>query len=194
MYKILCAVAATLFTVYQCCAQKHVRVIWADDSIHIHGSIPVKYTGKVLECYQYHDKTGTHILLTTSTVLGKNLFARCYIRINNRWVQEWQIKDAANFDWVITDEETKIADIDHDGIFETIVVYSLIFKTGNPVYSVKAKMRFKNENYDASIYQGEYRDDEPILNMGVSFYQAPEPIKTYVENLLKTRLKLLIQK
>jgi hypothetical protein len=162
-------------------AQMYVKAIRANDTIPVAGTIPVKYEGKVEECYEYKDAAGLHLFLATSTAGGKYFLGTCYTQINGNYVQDWQIKDYSSLEVAMADDYTKIVDIDGDGVYETIIVYE--YPTENNKYggtTWKLLLHYKNQKYAIRAHQKDSDYDEEQLSMDKSFDTLPKSVKIYV--------------
>ena len=182
MKKFLFALAFLLaLLAQQSKAQLYVKTIRANDTVPIAGTIPVKYEGKVEECYEYKDAAGLHLFLATSTSSGKYFLGTCYTQVNGNYVQDWQIKDYSSLEVAMADDYTKIVDIDGDGIYETIIIYE--YPTENNKYggtTWKLLLHYKNQKYAIRAHQKDSDYDEEDLTMDKSFDTLPKSVKIYV--------------
>jgi len=175
--------AAIGIAVQQSDAQMYVKTIQANDTVPAKAPIPVKFEGKVQECYEYKDAAGQHLLLATATGEGKNFFCTAYTKINGAYAQDWQIKDFAESEIGMADDYTKFVDIDKDGVYETIIVYS--YWTEKPKEKFvgitwKLLLHYKNNKYAVRAYEPDSDSDEPELKMDKSFDELPKAVKAYV--------------
>lgn len=173
-------------------AQMSVNVIQANDSVPPKKPIPIKFEGKAQECYEYKDAAGQHLFLATTTGKGKNFFGTVYTLVNGTYVQDWQIKDYGEISVDMADACTKFVDIDKDGVYETIFVYS--YWTEKPKEKFvgttwKLMLHYKNKKYAVRAYEPDSDFDEPELVMDKSFDTLPKAVKVYVtdywDNLAK---------
>jgi hypothetical protein len=175
--------AAIGIAVQQSDAQMYVKAIQANDTVPAKAPIPVKFEGKVQECYEYKDAAGQHLLLATATGKGKNFFCTAYTMVNGAYTQDWQIKDFAESEIGMADDYTKFVDIDKDGVYETIIVYS--YWTEKPKEKFvgttwKLLLHYKNKKYAVRAYEPDSDSDEPELKMDKSFDELPKAVKAYV--------------
>lgn len=176
-------VTAVTIIAQQSNAQMYVKAIQANDTVPPKAPIPVKFEGKVQECYEYKDAAGQHLLLATVTGEGKNFFCTAYARVNGAYMQDWQIKDYSELSVGMADDYTKIVDIDNDGIYETIIVYSYWTEKPNEKFvgtSWKLLLHYKNKKYAVRAYEPDSDYDEPELKMDKSFDALPKGVKAYV--------------
>ncbi|MES2109994.1 MAG: hypothetical protein V4577_14640 [Bacteroidota bacterium] len=176
-------IAAVTIAVQYSYAQMSVNVIQANDSVAPQKPISIKFEGKVQECYEYKDAAGQHLFLATATGKGKNFFCTAYTMVNGAYVQDWQIKDYAEITVDMSDNCTKFVDIDKDGVYETIFVYS--YWTEKPKEKFvgttwKLMLHYKNKKYAIRAYEPDSDDDEPELMMDKSFDTLPKAVKAYV--------------
>jgi hypothetical protein len=172
---------ATMLISQQASAQMYVKVLQANDTVPVKGTIPVKFEGKVQECYEYKDAAGLHLFLATATGEGKNFFGTAYTLVNGIYVQDWQIKDYSSDEVGMADDYTKIVDIDKDGVYETIIVYQ--YPTENDKYNGttwKMLLHYKNKKYAIRGHQKDSDYDEPEVTMDKSFDTLPKSVKDYV--------------
>mgnify|MGYP001549725567 CR=1 FL=1 len=180
---LLAALFLTVLAVNRSNAQMYVKVIRANDTVPVNGVIPLKYEGKVEECYEYKDAAGLHLFLATSTADGKNFFGTCYSQVNGTYVQDWQIKDYSSESVDMADDYTKIVDIDHDGIYENIFIYTYWTAKNKFVGATwKLMLHYKNKKYAVRAYEPDSDDDEPDLTMDKSFDELPKAVKAYVRH------------
>jgi hypothetical protein len=178
---LLIVVSALVLTLQQAGAQMYIKVLQANDTVPVKGTIPVKFEGKVQECYEYKDAAGLHLFLATATVGGKNFLATAYTLVNGTYVQDWQIKDYSSLEVGMADDYTKIVDIDKDGIYETIIVYQ--YPTENNKYNGttwKMLLHYKNKKYAVRGHQKDSDYDHPEVTMDKSFDTLPKSVKDYV--------------
>jgi hypothetical protein len=180
---LLVLVTAVTIIAQQSYAQMYVKIIQANDTVPAKAPIPVKFEGKVQECYEYKDAAGQHLLLATVTGEGKNFFCTAYTMANGAYTQDWQIKDFAESEIGMADDYSKFVDIDKDGIYETIIVYT--YWTEKPKQKFvgatwKLLLNYKNKKYAVRAYEPDSDYDEPELKMDKSFDELPKAVKAYV--------------
>jgi len=179
-YKLGVLLFLACLSLQKAAAQMYVKTIQANDTVPAKAPIPVKYEGAVQECYEYKDATGPHLLLATATGGGKNFLCTAYTLVNGNYVQDWQIKDYSSLEVAMADDYTKIADIDGDGIYETIIVYE--YPTENNKYggtTWKMLLHYKNKKYAIRAHQKDSDYDEESLTMDPSFDTLPKSVKKY---------------
>ncbi len=115
-----------------------------------HDNKPVSFKGELLDAYKIEDKAGVHIFVASHVQAGSidSLFVKYYTRLNNTWKEDWQIKDFSNKVVATLYTVTKFADIDGDGVFETLFAYEVAddFKPGSAM-TRKAMLFYKNKKY-----------------------------------------------
>ena len=150
----------------------------------LHDKIPVPYTGKLIDAYQFNDKVGQHIYLVTKFEEDKpvhkvSIFGFGYTRVNGSFVKDWEIRDFSDDDVLLHYPFTRIADIDKDGVYETIFVYTLDPNSGLGA-NWKVMLHYKNKKYVLRVHIPELDNDEYTEVYDKSFDTIPPSIKKYV--------------
>lgn len=167
------------FLAKDACAQIYVKNI-------LHDTVPVSFTGKLIDAYEYHDKAGLHVYLMTKIEVDKpahkvSIFGFAYTRVNGTFVKDWEIKDFSDDDVLLYYEHTKIVDIDGDGIYEPVFVYELDPNDGMGS-NWKVMVHYKNIKAVLRAHIPELDDDQYTETMDPSFNSMPPSIKKYVKN------------
>jgi len=175
--KLAMLICLAIFSVQESRAQNYVKEI-------LHDKIPVQYTGKPIDAYEYKDKAGSHIYLVSKTEEDKpvhkvSIFGAAYTRVNGTFVKDWEIKDFSNDDVLLHYTFTRIIDIDKDGTDETLFVYELDPNNGLGS-NWKVMVHYKNKKYVLRVHIPELDSDEYKEVYDKSFDTIPPSIKKYV--------------
>ncbi|WP_295666705.1 M949_RS01915 family surface polysaccharide biosynthesis protein [uncultured Mucilaginibacter sp.] len=153
----------------------------------LHDKIPVSYTGKAIDAYEYRDKAGLHIYLVTKIKQDKpinkvSIFGFAYTSINGVFVKDWEIKDFSDDDVLLYYEHTIIVDVDKDGIYETFFVYELDPNMGEGS-NWKVMVHYKNIKAVLRAHIPELDSDNYTETMDKSFDTMPVPIKKIAKSV-----------
>jgi len=153
----------------------------------LHDKIPVAYTGKVIDAYEYQDKAGLHIYLVTKIQQDKplykvSIFGFAYTSVNGVFVKDWEIKDFSDDDVLLYYEHTKIEDADKDGIYETVFVYELDPNMGDGS-NWKVMIHYKNTKAVLRAHIPELDSDSYTETMDKSFDSMPASIKKFTKSV-----------
>ena len=148
-----------------------------------HLTITVTYKGFVEDAYEIYDAAGLHIFVASKEKKGQtdSLFVKYFTKVNNAWRLDWQIKDFSVGAAVNVFTVTKFADIDGDGVFETLFAYEVgggDMTAGN-IVTRKAMLFYKNKKY---AIRGSFKvgnDDKGDVTMDKDFDTIPTPVKKY---------------
>jgi hypothetical protein len=173
--RYLPTVIIALLITMKASAQNTVKEILQD-------KIPVTYTGKAIDAYQYTDKAGEHIYLVTKRKDAKQVFitGAAYTKTGNTYHKDWEINDFGD-DVLLHFKYTRITDIDHDGITETLFVYQLNPDDGGGS-DWKMMLHYKNKKYVLRAHIPELDLDPYRLTLDPAFNTIPPAIKTYVKD------------
>jgi hypothetical protein len=158
-------------------AQMYVKDIF-------HEKIPVPYTGKPVDAYEYKDKNGLHIYLVTRTDQEKpenkvTIVGSAYTLVNGAYVKDWSITDFSGLDVLFKYTYTKIVDIDKDGVYETIFVYELDPNDGEGS-TWKLMLHYKNQKYALRVHIPDLDEDKYTEKFDKAFDTLPPAVKKYV--------------
>jgi len=174
-YKFALVACLSFFLFHRTDAQMSVQNI-------AHLIIPVSYKGQLIDAYELEDRAGRHIFLATHIRSNKadSLFVRYFTLVNGTFVQDWQIKDFSRYGLVTLFTVTKFADIDGDGVFETLFAYRLEGDMLNKgILTIKAMLFYTNKKY-AIRGQAHYGSNDPgTAVMDSEFDTIPLAIKKY---------------
>jgi len=163
-----------------CIAQKADAQMYVKDILN--DKIPVSYKGKPIDAYEYKDGAGLHIYLVTKTkqdrpVQKVTITGACYTQTNGTFVKDWSITDFA-FNILLYNINTKIVDIDNDGIYETVFVYQLN-PDAAPGADWKMMMHYKNQKYVVRAHVAGFTMNNGSLERDKGFDTLPAAIKNY---------------
>lgn len=176
--------ASLLCLLMLCCrqgkSQPYVKEI-------LHSKVPVPYTGKLIDAYEFNDKAGLHLYLVTKIEEDKpahkvSIFGFGYTQVNGSFVKDWEIRDFSDDDVLLHYPFTRIVDIDKDGIYETVFVYTLDPNDGMGE-NWKVMLHYKNKKYVLRVHIPELDEDEYKEVFDKSFDTIPPSIKKYILNL-----------
>ena len=175
--KFLMLAVAVSFSLGKAKAQVNVKDILRD-------KIPVPYTGKPVDAYQYKDAGGEHIYLVTETSVEKpeskvTIFGSGYSLVNGAYVKNWSITDFSDLDISLKYTYTKITDIDNDGLYETIFVYELDPNAGEGS-TWKLMLHYKNQKYVLRIHVPDLDNDQYKVTFDKTFDTLPAVVRKYV--------------
>ncbi len=148
----------------------------------LYDKIPVSYTGKAIDAYEYKDNAGLHIYLVTKTKEERPaqkviITGVCYTQTNGTFIKDWSITDFA-FNILLYNVNTKIVDIDNDGVYETVFVYQLD-PDAAPGADWKVILHHKNQKYVVRAHVAGFGMDNGTLALDKLFDTLPLSIKKY---------------
>jgi hypothetical protein len=174
-YKILTLICLSFLGLTRVDAQLSVQNIEHDNK-------PVSFKGDLIDAYKIEDKAGVHIFVASHVQAGSidSLFVKYCTLVNSTWREDWQIKDFSNKVVASLYTVTKFADIDGDGVFETLFAYEVAddFKPGG-IMTRKAMLFYKNKKY---AIRGQFRvgsDGSGTAVLDKDFDTIPFAIKKY---------------
>jgi hypothetical protein len=155
-------------------AQMYVKEI-------LHDKIPITYTGKAIDAYEYKDAAGLHIYLVTKSEDERQTTIHCYgyTQVNQNFIKDWEIKDFSGIDVRFHYPYTKIGDIDKDGIYESVFVYQLDPDAGEGE-TWKVMLLYKNKKYVLRVHIPTLDNDRYNESYNKSFDEIPASVKTYI--------------
>ncbi len=158
-------------------AQMYVKDIY-------HDKIPVDYTGKLRDAYEFNDAAGLHIYIVTKTEEEKpvekiSIFGTGYTQVNGVFVKDWSISDFSGLDVLLEYNYTKVVDIDKDGTYETIFVYELDPNNGEGS-TWKLLLHYKNKKYALRIHVPSDDGDKYSVQIDKTFDTLPKSVRKYV--------------
>jgi hypothetical protein len=158
----------------QCHAQESVKEI-------LHEKIPVEYTGKPIDAYEFKDAGGLHIYLISKLEDSTRItiFGYGYTLVNGHFILDWKITDCSGDNVLLSYPYTKIVDIDNDGLMESIFVYQLDPNDGMGS-TYKVMLHYKNKKYVLRVHIPQLDEDEYIETYDKSFDTLPRSIKKYI--------------
>jgi hypothetical protein len=173
--KILPLICFTFFGFTQVDAQMSVQNI-------AHDKIPVNYKGELDDAYKIEDKGGVHIFVASHMQAGNvdSLFVKYFTQSSNNWKEDWQIKDFSNKVAASLYTVTKFADIDGNGVFETLFAYEVAedFAPGS-IMTRKVMLFYKDRKYAIRGQFHEGADDSGTVVMDKDFDTIPFAVKKY---------------
>ena len=155
-------------------AQNYVKEI-------LHQKIPVEYTGKPIDAYEFKDAGGVHIYLVTKVedTTRITIFGYGYTKVNDKFVLDWKITDFSGDNVLLYYPYTKITDIDKDGLMESVFVYQVDPNDGMGS-TFKVMLHYKNKKYVLRVHIPELDEDEYVETYDKSFNTLPPGIKKYI--------------
>lgn len=155
-------------------AQNYVKEI-------LHQKIPVEYTGKPIDAYEFKDADGVHIYLVTKVedTTRITIFGYGYTKVNDKFVLDWKITDFSGDNVLLYYPYTKITDIDKDGLMESVFVYQVDPNDGMGS-TFKVMLHYKNKKYVLRVHIPELDEDEYVETYDKSFNTLPPVIKKYI--------------
>ncbi len=155
-------------------AQNYVKEI-------LHQKIPVEYTGKPIDAYEFKDAGGVHIYLVTKVedTTRITIFGYGYTKVNDKFVLDWKITDFSGDNVLLYYPYTKITDIDKDGLMESVFVYQVDPNDGMGS-TFKVMLHYKNKKYVLRVHIPELDEDEYVETYDKSFNTLPPVIKKYI--------------
>ena len=163
-----------VFASLTCFAQHSYRELNYD-------SIPVPFTGKLIDAYQMKDKAGDHIFLVTKTENPQKdstiLYGYKFTKNKGRYVRKWLITDAGS-QVLLYFKYTRIIDLDKDGIYETVFVYQL-----NPDLAEGSEWRVmihsKDKKFVLRAHVPEMDYDRYKVTFDKAYQHAPLSIRNF---------------
>jgi hypothetical protein len=127
-------------------AQNYVKEI-------LHQNIPVEYTGKPIDAYEFKDAGGVHIYLVSKVedTTRITIFGYGYTKVNDKFVLDWKITDFSGDNVLLCYPYTKIADIGKDGLMESVFVYQVDPNDGMGS-TFKVMLHYKNKKYVLRVH------------------------------------------
>ena len=155
-------------------AQNYIKEI-------LNQKIPVEYTGKPIDAYEFKDAGGVHIYLVSKLVDSTKtaIFGYGYTKVNDKFVLDWKITDFSGDDVLLYYPYTKVVDIDKDGLMESIFVYQVDPHDGMGS-TFKVMLHYKNKKYVLRVHIPELDDDEYTEKYDQSFNTLPSVVKKYI--------------
>jgi len=155
-------------------AQNYVKEI-------LHQKIPVEYTGKPIDAYEFKDAGGVHIYLVSKVedTTRITIFGYGYTKVNDKFVLDWKITDFSGDNVLLYYPYTKITDIDKDGLMESVFVYQVDPNDGMGS-TFKVMLHYKNKKYVLRVHIPELDEDEYVETYDKSFSTLPPVIKKYI--------------
>jgi hypothetical protein len=155
-------------------AQNYVKEI-------LHQKIPVEYTGKPIDAYEFKDAGGVHIYLVSKVedTTRITIFGYGYTKVNDKFVLDWKITDFSGDNVLLYYPYTKITDIDKDGLMESVFVYQVDPNDGMGS-TFKVMLHYKNKKYVLRVHIPELDEDEYVETYDKSFNTLPPVIKKYI--------------
>jgi hypothetical protein len=155
-------------------AQNYVKEI-------LHQKIPVEYTGKPIDAYEFKDAGGVHIYLVSKVedTTRITIFGYGYTKVNDKFVLDWKITDFSGDNVLLYYPYTKITDIDKDGLMESVFVYQVDPNDGMGS-TFKVMLHYKNKKYVLRVHIPELDEDEYVETYDKSFNTLPPGIKKYI--------------
>ncbi|MFI5159399.1 MAG: hypothetical protein ACHQF4_11075 [Sphingobacteriales bacterium] len=140
-------------------AQNYVKEILKE-------KIPVEYTGKPIDAYEFKDAGGMHIYLVTKVedTTKITIFGYGYTKINDKFVLDWKITDFSGDNVLLYYPYTKNTDIDKDGLMESIFVYEIDPNDGMGS-TFKVMLHYKNKKYVLRVHIPQLDEDEYVENI-----------------------------
>lgn len=173
----------------------------------LHQKIKVSNYDNIISSFLINDKKGQNLLLLTSKesisqimpTKGSNekidLKATYYNKVNDKWVQEWNIKDGVDcpgvdFSAKFLIKNMTVTDLNKDGLAEITVPYKMFCGGGVDSEIIKIIMRQENKKLalrglsyikisDKESMGGTYKLDSD-LNLNIN-----KPFKAHIENIWK---------
>ncbi len=176
-FKLAVLIFMVLFSLHRVSAQMYVKDIY-------HDKIPVDYTGKLRDAYEFIDAAGLHLYIVSKTEGEKpinriSIFGTGYTRVNGIFVKDWSITDFSGLDVLLKYNYTKVVDIDKDGVYETIFVYQLDPNNGLGC-TWKLMLHYKNKKYVLRVHVPSDDDDNYNVQMDKTFDALPKSVRKYV--------------
>jgi hypothetical protein len=155
-------------------AQTYVKEI-------LHAKIPVPYTGKLIDAYEFKDAAGLHLYILTKTeeTSKVSIFGFGYTQRNGVFVKDWEIRDFSDLGILLRYTYTKIIDIDRDGLLESIFVYQIDPDAGEGS-TWKMMVHYKNEKYVFRVHVPELDDDAYSVKWDKNFETLPKSVRKYL--------------
>ncbi len=161
----------SLIVLIACCALKANAQMYVKDILH--DKIPVAYKGNPIDAYEYKDAAG----LQERPEHRATITGACYTQTNGVFVKDWNITDFS-FNILLYNINTKIVDIDKDGIYETVFVYQL-----NPNAALgadwKVILHYKNKKYVVRAHVAGFTMNNGSLELDKGFDTLPASAKNY---------------
>ncbi|MCR8558482.1 hypothetical protein KXD93_12570 [Mucilaginibacter sp. BJC16-A38] len=155
-------------------AQTYVKEI-------LHDKVPVAFTGKLIDAYEFKDAAGLHLYILTKTeeTSKVSIFGFGYTQHNGVFVKDWEIRDFSDLGILLRYTYTKIIDIDKDGLLESIFVYQLDPDRGDGS-TWKMMVHYKNVKYVFRVHVPELDEDEYSVKWDKSFETLPKSVRKYL--------------
>jgi hypothetical protein len=182
-YKFILLTAMLISCLRESRAQMYVKDITND-------KIPVPYTGKALQAYEYQDKAGLHVFILSrkrefKPGLKTTIYGGCYTQTNGAFAKDWSIMDFSDRNLLVYYTHTKVVDIDNDGTYETIFVYQL-----NPDEQAgdwKVLLHYNNQKYAIRAHvprfgEEQFGSDKSLLTRDKPIDSLPESVKKYLKD------------
>jgi hypothetical protein len=177
-YKLILIFIIAMLSLQDSKAQMYVKDILND-------KIPVAYTGKLLQAFEYKDNAGLHLFLLSrkKEQYKVTIYGSCYTQINGSYVKDWGLTDFSDQNLLVYYTHTKIVDIDDDGIYENIFVYQL--KPDEQSGDWKVMLHYKNQKYAVRAHiprfgEEQFGADKSSLISDKSIEALPSSVKKYV--------------
>lgn len=155
-------------------AQSYVKEI-------LHQQIPVEYTGKPIDAFEFRDAGGTHIYLVSKVTdsIKITIYGYGYTLVSGKYLLDWKIMDFSGDDVLLHYPYTKIVDIDKDGLMESVFVYEVDPNNGMGS-TYKVMLHYKNKKYALRVHIPQLDDDEYKEAYDKSFSTLPPVVKKYI--------------
>lgn len=148
----------------------------------------IQYKGKPVDVREINDAEGTHVVVLSKVedkTMGERgykseIFAYKYTYINGEYKKNWEIKEFNPSVLVTVNflDPLQIADIDKDGIAETLFVYAIAPDGLDPI-TLKLMLHYKDNKYAIRGEIPQQDSDEYKKKVDPSFDHLPVPVKAY---------------
>ena len=148
----------------------------------------IQYKGKPVDVREINDSEGRHVVVLSKVedkTMGEQgyqseIFAYKYTYINGEYKKNWEIKEFNPSALVTVDflDQLQIADIDKDGIAETVFVYEIAPDGLDPI-TLKLMLHYKDSKYAIRGEIPQQDSDEYRKKVDPSFDHLPASVKTY---------------
>ena len=182
--KILSLLIAFIFLITQKIDSQPIKINELKDE-----NVDCEYKGKIQKAYEIGDKKGVHLFLLTKEEKGSfgeadyvsNIYAYKKTNDHGGYIDRWEVKEfnpnaLTSLDFNLDD--TKIVDIDKDGIAETIFLYRLSPDGLDPII-LKMICHYKDKKYIIAGKIPQMDGSTYTKVMDKSFSILPAKVKKY---------------